>query len=168
MRNDESGAGDSSPALIIYQNGDAYSAATQAGVAFYNFNLPAAQVWLIENGFDVGLLDSPVDGLTWRSTLTAAFASEIEGINETLADLAPSSDVEAVRSKAETIAANLADLSASVAAEQNRRKEIAELQRALRLMFPTIKAALPGKPSDEEVQQNINATYHARRLREIQ
>jgi len=78
-----------------------------------------------------------------------------------------SEDVEAIKSRQEVISENLAALSASVATEQARRVEIAELQSALRRMYPSVKAALPGRPTDADVQQVLDATYHARRLREI-
>ncbi len=121
-KSDESRAGDSSPALVIHKSGDLYSAATQVGIAFFQYSLPAAQVWLIENGFDAGLLDSPADALVWRSTITAAFASELESIDLRLDQVASTADVEAIKSRQEIISENLAALSAGVRAEQRRRE----------------------------------------------
>ena len=152
--------------IVLYEHAGRWSAATSVGLLFYSLSVADAENQLREVGITSPLISC--DALTWRSTLTAAFASEIEGINATLEGLPQTADVEAVRSKQAIIEENLAALSASVRAEQNRRAEIARLQHALRLMEPSVRAALPGKPTDDEVRQVLNATYHARRLKEIQ
>lgn len=148
-KSDESRAGDSSPALVVYKSGDLYSAATQAGVAFYNYSLPAAQVWLIENGFDAGLLDSPVDGLTWRSTLTAAFASELESIDLRLDQVASTEDVEDLKAKQLAISASIDTLSSEIR-EEKRVRELAQLEaqyaRAVETMFSQWPARYRNEP----------------------
>ena len=152
--------------IVMYEHAGRWSAATSVGLLFYGVSRADAENQLAEAGITSPLVSC--DGLTWQATWQSALSHELLSIDERLETLPQTEDVERIKSRQEVISENLAALSASVAAERSRRAEVAELQSALRLMFPTIKAALPGKPTDEEVMQVVNATYHARRLREIQ
>lgn len=160
------GAGDTSPApIVLYQHPPGrWSAATSVGLLFYSLSSSEAEARLAEVGIASPLIS--VDGLTWRSTFAAATASELEAINMTLETLPQSTDVEALKSRQEVIAANLSALSANVAAEQSRRAEIAELEADLRSRFPAVKQALRAK-TDAEVWAVLNLTLQAQRLREL-
>lgn len=83
--------------ITTFEIAGRFSAATSAGLMFYSLSRAEAERRLIESGFPPSLLDSTVDGLTWRSVLTSAVALEIETLTEEIEGLAGASD-EAVAS----------------------------------------------------------------------
>lgn len=151
--------------VVLYEHAGRWSAATSVGLLFHNLSATEAEARLAEVGVTSPLVS--VDGLTWRSTFMAATANELEAISATLETLPQSADVEAIKTRQEVIAENLATISASIAAEKSRRAEIAELEADLQRRFPIIKQALPGTPTDAEVWAVLNATPQAKRLREL-
>ena len=153
--------------FIVHRVADRYSVVTAFGILCHNVSRATATVAVVEAGADPSILDSPAAPNVFRSTFMAATANELEAINATLETLPQSSDVEAIKTRQEIIAENLATLSANIAAEKSRRAEIAELEADLQRRFPIIKQALPGTPSDAEVWIVLNATAQAKRLREL-
>ena len=108
--------------VVLYNHAGRFSCCTSAGVLFYSVDRKSAEQHLAEAGVDASVLNSPVDGITWRSCLTQAFASEILSLSDQIESLPQTADVEAVRSKQEIIEDSIKVLSASVAAEQRRRE----------------------------------------------
>jgi hypothetical protein len=116
--------------ITVYENAGLYSAATAAGILFYALPRPEAERRLIESGFPPSLLDSPVDGLTWRSVLTSAFASEIESISTEVESLAGASEdavanltqrLEVVRKGQRRLRRQLSATGAAVSVERQSR-----------------------------------------------
>lgn len=136
--------------FIIYHHAGLYSACTSAGVLFYGLSRADAEQRLAEAGVDAAILDSPCDGLTWRSTLTAAFASELESIDSRLDHVATTEDVESVRQRQQAISASIGMLSASIK-EEKRRRELAdgeaELNRRAEAMFAQWPASFRTDPA---------------------
>lgn len=149
MINEDGGEANLSP-FIIYENAGLYSACTSAGVLFYGLSRADAEQRLAEAGVDAVALDSPCDALTWRSTLTAAFASELESIDARLDQVASTEDVETLRQKQLAISASIGMLSASIK-EEKRRRELAdseaELNRRADAMFAQWPASFRTDPA---------------------
>lgn len=130
--------------ITIYENAGLFSGATSSGVLFYNLPRPQAEQRLRDSRFDPACLDTPVSGVEWRSTLTAAFASEIETLTEEIEGLAGASEdaVSALNSRLDKVNRNqrrlmrqLAATSDAVAVERQDRQEReteAEIDRRMR------------------------------------
>src|SRR5262245_43845888 len=121
--------------LVIHENAGRYFAASSAGVLFYGLKYEAAAIALADAGFPIALLDTPVDGLTWRSTLTSAFANEIHALNDQVATLAQSTDVEGVRQKQADLEAGMVLLNRQLRVE-GIRTEIARCEAEMDRQFP--------------------------------
>jgi hypothetical protein len=134
--------------IVVYENAGRYSAASSAGVLFYNLRYEAAAITLADAGFPIALLESPVDGLTWRSTLTAAFANEIQALNQQVAALAPSSDVDDVRERQDALAGQLDHLQRAIRLA-DLRTEIARAEAELDRQLPLMRQLMPRSPNWE-------------------
>ncbi len=157
--------------IPTFENAGRHSAASAGGVLFYNLPRAAAERRLRDAGFDPAILDTPVDGLTWRSTLTAAFAAEIEGLTAAV-DALPAeaaAQVAAINGRLDTLAAQQGELAAEVAEDRRRagtRAEVARLEAELQAKFGPLRAALP-RHSDAEVNALLNNSDLAQRIRKL-
>lgn len=155
--------------MPVYENAGRYSAASSAGVLFYSLPRAEAARRLSEAGFPESLLDSPVDGLTWRSTLTAAFAAEIEGLTAAVDALPQTVDVDDIRSRQSDLQQHVDTLQAEVAEDRRRastRAEVARLEAELASKFAPLRAALP-RHTDAEVNALLNNGDLASRIRKL-
>lgn len=168
MNNEDGGEVNLSP-FIIYHNAGLYSACTSAGVLFYGLSRADAEQRLAEAGVDAAALDSPVDGLTWRSTLTAAFASELESIDGRLDQVATTDDVSDLRERQAAISTSIKTLSASINEEKRRRElaeAVAELNRRAEAALSRIDRTNPALVA--VVWATLRKSELGRRIQELQ
>lgn len=149
--------------LVVFENAGRYSAASSAGVLFYNLPYEAAAIALNDAGFPIGLLEKPVDGLTWRSTLTSAFANEIASLNDAITTLAPSSDVEAVQAKQAELEAGMVALNRQLQIE-GIRTEIARAEAELDRQLPLTMQLLGPRAQEWEAKIMVANGPVAKRL----
>jgi hypothetical protein len=149
--------------LVVYENAGRYSAASIAGVQFYNLSYEAAAVALMDAGFSIGLLESPVDGLTWRSTLTSAFANEIQALNEQVAGLAPSFDVDELRDKQADLEAGMVLLNRQLRAE-GIRTEIARCEAEMDRQLPLTMQLMGPRAKEWEARLIVSGGPWGKRL----
>lgn len=149
--------------IVTYQHGGRYSAATAAGVAFYAVSRIEAERALENMGIDPAALDSPVDPLTWRSTLMAAFASELEAINSLLDTLAPSADVAEIQAKQAELQGQLVELNRQLCIEAVRI-EIMRCEAEMDRQLPIMRQLMGAKAEDWEVRAMIQHGPLGKRL----
>jgi len=149
--------------IVTYEHGGRYSAATAAGVAFYSVSRIEAERALTNMGIDPAALDSPADALTWRATLTAAFASELEGINSVLATLCPSDEVAEIREKQAELQGHVAALNRQLAIEAVRI-EIMRCEAEMDRQLPIIRQLLGARSEEWEARAMVNHGPLGKRL----
>ncbi|HMO86475.1 MAG TPA: hypothetical protein PKC18_16310 [Lacipirellulaceae bacterium] len=152
--------------IVVHENAGRYSAATAAGVLFYGLSYEAAALALIDAGFPAAALDAPADDVTWRSTLTAAFAAEIEQLNGRIETLAPSTAVDDIRERQDMLHMQMQQLHRSLRLE-SLRIEIARCEAQLDRQFPAVKALMPANAADWEVRQMIEIGPLGKRLQAL-
>jgi len=160
------GIGGVAAVIVTYQQNELYSAATAAGVLFYNLPLSAARVAIIDAGFDASALDTPADAVTWRSTLTAAFASELEAINIVLDTLAPSDDVAEIRDKQAELQGHVVALNRQLCIEAVRI-EIMRCEAEMDRQVPIMRQMMGPKAEDWEVRAMVNHGPLGKRLQAL-
>jgi len=134
--------------IVIYENNELYSAASAAGCMFYSVSRVEAERQLIEAGIDAECLDSPVDGVTWRSTLTSAMVNEIAALDAAIGMMAQVEDVADLRERLDILHDRQTDLNRQMR-QTDIRQEIARCENILwQQELPQLMHAV-GKRADE-------------------
>ena len=152
--------------IVTYENNGTYSAATAAGVLFYSVSRVEAERVLANAGIDPAALDTPADAVTWRSTLTQAFASELEAINLVLDTLAPSDDVAEIRDKQAELQSHVVELNKQLAIEAIRI-EIMRCEAEMDRQLPLMRQLLGARSEEWEARVVVNHGPLGKRLQAL-
>ena len=152
--------------IVTYENNGLYSAASAAGCMFYSVSRIEAERQLIEAGIDAECLDSPVDGVTWRSTLTSAMVNEIAALDAAIGIMASVEDVSDLRERLDILHDRQTDLSVQVRAA-DIRTEIARAEAEMDRQLPIMRKIMGAKAEDWEVRMMVNHGPLGKRLQAL-